>query len=137
MTEAQQWKDAYDRSLDDIGELRKQIAHLEALNKDAHAIIDRIWDIFGRPSYEELAGRTIYDMVKNAVEWERETAAVNEQMVGLLQDRSAENEKQKAEIARLRAALEFYANPEIYKPHPHGPAFERRDLSYHAKAAME
>jgi hypothetical protein len=41
-----------------------------------------------------------------------------------------------AERDRLRKSLEFYANPEIYKPHPHGPAFDRRDLSYHARAAL-
>lgn len=41
-----------------------------------------------------------------------------------------------AEIERLRAALEFYANPEIYKPHPDGPAFDRRDVSYVARAAL-
>jgi hypothetical protein len=40
------------------------------------------------------------------------------------------------ENERLRKALEFYANPEIYKPHPHGPAFDRRDLSFHAVAAL-
>lgn len=33
-------------------------------------------------------------------------------------------------------ALEFYANPEIYRPHPHGPAFDRRDLSFHARDAL-
>jgi hypothetical protein len=37
---------------------------------------------------------------------------------------------------RLRKSMEFYANPEIYKPHPHGPAFDRRDLSYHAIVAL-
>ena len=36
----------------------------------------------------------------------------------------------------LREALEWYANPEIYEPHPHGLAFDNRDLSYHAKAAL-
>lgn len=39
-------------------------------------------------------------------------------------------------IEALEAALKFYANPEIYKPHPHGPAFERRDLSFTARAAL-
>lgn len=34
-------------------------------------------------------------------------------------------------------ALEWYANPEIYKPHPHGPAFDNRDVSYVARAALE
>ena len=40
------------------------------------------------------------------------------------------------EIKRLRAALQFYANPEVYKPHPHGIAFDCRDLSYVAIAAL-
>lgn len=39
-------------------------------------------------------------------------------------------------IERYRTALEWYAKPEIYRPHPHGPAFDRRDLSWHAKAAL-
>lgn len=51
----------------------------------------------------------------------------------LLQD-SARRDAE--EIERLRAALQWYANPEIYKPHPHGPAFDRRDLSYHAAATL-
>lgn len=38
---------------------------------------------------------------------------------------------------RLRAALQFYARPELYKEHPHGPGFDRRDLSFHARAALE
>lgn len=40
-------------------------------------------------------------------------------------------------IYRLEKALEFYANPEVYKPHPHGPAFDRRDLSATAIAALK
>lgn len=36
----------------------------------------------------------------------------------------------------LVEALEFYANPEIYKPHPHGSAFDDRDLSFRAKSAL-
>jgi len=40
------------------------------------------------------------------------------------------------DVIALREALAFYANPEIYKPHPHGPAFDRRDRSYHAIAAL-
>jgi hypothetical protein len=41
-----------------------------------------------------------------------------------------------AQAALLRDALEFYANPAIYKPHPHGPAFDDRDLSFKAKAVL-
>lgn len=40
------------------------------------------------------------------------------------------------EIERLNEALRFYANSEIYKPHPHGPAFDRRDISFVARAAL-
>lgn len=46
-------------------------------------------------------------------------------------------EDKEAECARMREALAFYADPAIYKPHPHGPAFDSRDLSFHARAALE
>jgi hypothetical protein len=42
----------------------------------------------------------------------------------------------RADNARLRRALAFYADAGVYKPHPHGPAFDRRDLSFCAKAAL-
>jgi len=42
-----------------------------------------------------------------------------------------------ADYERMREALKWYANPEVYKPHPNGLAFDRRDLSYHARAADE
>lgn len=47
------------------------------------------------------------------------------------------NASSQAEIERLRTALAFYADPEIYKPHPDGPAFDRRDVSYVARSALE
>ena len=40
-------------------------------------------------------------------------------------------------LAKAKEALEFYADPAIYKPHPHGLAFERRDLSFHARATLK
>ena len=49
---------------------------------------------------------------------------------------SGEVERLAAENKLLRAALEWYANPDIYKPHPHGPAFDLRDLSFKARAAL-
>jgi hypothetical protein len=36
----------------------------------------------------------------------------------------------------MQEALEFYANPEVYKPHPHGLAFDDRDLSFVARNAL-
>lgn len=41
-----------------------------------------------------------------------------------------------AEKEWLTKALDFYANPEIYRPHPHGPAFDDCDLSFVARAAL-
>ena len=52
-------------------------------------------------------------------------------------DQRAIIDAEKARADRLAAALKFYANPEIYKPHPHGPAFDRRDLSFHAITALK
>lgn len=45
-------------------------------------------------------------------------------------------EDAEARAERLEEALRWYANPEVYKPHPHGPAFDRRDLSFVAIAAL-
>ena len=39
-------------------------------------------------------------------------------------------------VPELLEALEWYANPEIYKAHQHGLAFDDRDLSFHAKAIL-
>ncbi len=36
----------------------------------------------------------------------------------------------------LAAALDQYANPDLYRSHPHGLAFDRRDKSYIAIAAL-
>ena len=42
-----------------------------------------------------------------------------------------------ADNDKLRAALEWYANPEIYRSSPHGIAFDRHDRSYTARAELE
>jgi len=41
-----------------------------------------------------------------------------------------------ATMKEVVEVLEFYANPEIYKPHPHGLAFERRDKSDMARSIL-
>jgi hypothetical protein len=51
--------------------------------------------------------------------------------------RSAAQERALDDDAELIEALQFYTNPEIYKPHPHGPAFDNRDLSFKAKAVLD
>jgi len=41
-----------------------------------------------------------------------------------------------AALEKAKGALRWYADPEVYRPHPHGPAFDNRDLSFHARAAL-
>lgn len=62
-----------------------------------------------------------------------------ENFIGNWNRREAPDEitRLRAEAQRLTEALRYYENPEIYKPHPHGPAFDRRDLSYVARAALK
>ena len=50
--------------------------------------------------------------------------------------RSEANARLIASAPDLLEALQFYANSEIYKPHPHGPAFDDRDLSFRAREAI-
>lgn len=44
-------------------ELDRSLSYAHDSLKQRTAIIDRIWDILGRPTYEALEGRTIYDLV--------------------------------------------------------------------------
>lgn len=53
--------------------------------------------------------------------------------VGELKARIADLE---GKLAEAIDTLKFYANPDIYKPHPHGPAFDRRDLSFSATSTL-
>ena len=50
-----------------VNGLRQQadarIAEVEAERDEERGIVDRIWDLFGRPSYAELNGRSIYDLI--------------------------------------------------------------------------
>ena len=39
--------------------------------------------------------------------------------------------------AELLEALRFYANPNVYKPHPHGIGFDDHDLSFVARFAID
>lgn len=55
--------------------LRKELSgrteqYNRALNwgQTEHDIVARIWAMFGSPSYEELAGRSIYDLIKEVQE---------------------------------------------------------------------
>ena len=45
-----------------------EIEHLKSLNAGAHDVIARLWAIFGTPTYEELGGKSIYDLVQDAVD---------------------------------------------------------------------
>ena len=54
-----------------------------------------------------------------------------------LDDAADEIDRLTAEVERLTEALRFYADPAVYKAHPHGPAFDDRDLSHVARAALK
>lgn len=73
----------------------------------------------------QAAGGAKHQVLTIAALEPQDAPAVAEELVAL-----------RAENARLREALTFYANPEVYRPHPHGPAFDRRDVSYVATAAL-
>jgi hypothetical protein len=51
-------------------------------------------------------------------------------------DWKARAEAVESKLAMAREALEFYADPNIYKPHPHGIGFDNRDVSFKAKSTL-
>jgi len=48
-----------------VCDLRKRIVELQQALIEETKIVDRIWDLFGRPTYKELAGRSIYDLISS------------------------------------------------------------------------
>ncbi len=77
------------------------------------------------------------DELDESETWKQGAIVLTDQVLDAIHQHYApEITRLRAENERLRAALSFYANPEVYKPHPHGAAFDRRDLSYHAIAAI-
>lgn len=48
----------------------------------------------------------------------------------------AENARLTEERDALAEGLRWYAQPHIYAPHPSGPAFDDRDLSWHARSVL-
>jgi hypothetical protein len=77
-----------------------EIERLTADLKREEAIVDRIWAIFGSPSYEELKGRSIYDLINNVVS-ERDLY------------------KQRAEQAEMSAKLNANTIREMTEQRPH------------------
>jgi hypothetical protein len=55
---------------------------------------------------------------------------------GLLEDERRRRIEAEVLLDEAKGILEWYASPEIYQPHPHGPAFDRRDLSACAKSFL-
>jgi hypothetical protein len=48
--------------------VREMADGVEARLADETAIVDRIWKLLGSPTYEELAGRSIYDLIKEKID---------------------------------------------------------------------
>lgn len=47
----------------ELAQLREQVESLTRERDDQAAIVARIWKMLGSPTYEELAGRSIYDLI--------------------------------------------------------------------------
>lgn len=69
-----------------------------------HDIVARIWAIFGTPSYEELAGRSIYDLI--IAERARADKAES-QLTEMRAERGKQNEAQKESVACGKFAASF------------------------------
>lgn len=54
----------------------------------------------------------------------------------LIESLRAENARLTEERDALVEGLQWYAEPHIYAPHPNGPAFDDRDLSWHARSVL-
>lgn len=85
---------------------------------------------------------------EHATDWNGEQMpdlepAKGDPTAGMLRHAADAIESLRAENARLTEGrdalvegLRWYAEPHIYAPHPNGPAFDDRDLSWHARSVL-
>lgn len=90
--------------------MRDGVAAIEQLRTDLEeerAIVNRIWDMFGRPSYESLKGRSIYDLIAEAIEQQSRAASAADllEALELLIPAVTKTELFAAELEQARAAL--------------------------------
>lgn len=89
--------------------------HLAAYNRE-WAIVDRIWTQLGRPTFEELAGRSIYDLIdtlKARAEAAEAQLAEREKANGVVLSALIETQ---AQLAEARRVIEFYRDGFQYHP---------------------
>lgn len=86
-------------------------------------------------SYDDFTATLVSENARLKAEVEIYKAG-NKDLLDWFNNLKADFDTLRAENERLRAALQWYADPKRYEPHPHGLAFERRDLSYVARAAL-
>lgn len=63
-----------------VAQRDKELAQARADIDSECAIVNRIWAIFGTPSYEELAGKSIYDLINGVIAERDSLRAQLEQM---------------------------------------------------------
>ncbi len=54
---------------------RKRLAELERDLAEETKIVDRIWDLFGRPDYKTLDGQSLYDLIQTEIDGNRSAKA--------------------------------------------------------------
>lgn len=64
------------------------------------------------------------------------TAGMLRHAADAIESLRTENARLTAERDALVEGLRWYAEPHIYAPHPNGPAFDDRDLSWHARSVL-
>lgn len=75
----------------------------EAELADEKAIVDRIWDMFGRPSYADLGGNSIYDLIAEVQDDSRQLARYREE------EKVLPKEPQGIAAMRVTASTEYLA----------------------------
>lgn len=123
----------------EIADLRDEVTSLQAKLDEAAKAYTSLFSAFLAAQSEREAEKARADKAeaeRDAIDRSRTFHAARATTAEAAHDRLAAvvAEARKADV--LIAALEFYANPAVYAPHPHGPAFDRRDISFKAKNAL-
>jgi cell division septum initiation protein DivIVA len=104
-----------------------RIEQLERELAEEKSIVDRIWDQLGRPSYEALKGRSIYDLID---ELKSELADLRIKMAGCSREYESLLAEARTELSAVIGAAEEWAE---YVTEDNAP----RTISAHINRAID
>jgi hypothetical protein len=102
-------------SVTELTEAATALRTLARERDEQHGIVARIWELLGSPSYEDLAGRSIYDLIEELKADRARASSLEAQLAGAMEDAAHTLSRSRSAgvdqvIEQLEAAAEALAS---------------------------